>query len=91
MKRLEYTKYTDYAAPVPDACVSRALLFPGRERKAVGYGRFGLSFLTDVLDGFIARHFNQVSDLGKILQTLWPIKVMQITSVAFASHFTTMR
>ncbi len=43
------------------------LLFPGRERKAVGYGRFGLFFLTDVLDGFIARHFNQVSDLGKIL------------------------
>ena len=25
------------------------------------------SYLTDVADGFIARHFNQVSDLGKII------------------------
>lgn len=36
------------------------------------------SFLTDVLDGFIARHFNQVSDLGKILDPVAD-KVMQIT------------
>ena len=26
-----------------------------------------LSRLTDIIDGYIARHFNQISDLGKIL------------------------
>lgn len=46
------------------------------------------SFLTDVLDGFIARHFNQVSDLGKILDPVAD-KVMQITvllCLAFYNH-----
>ena len=47
-----------------------------------------LSFLTDVLDGFIARHFNQISNLGKILDPLAD-KVMQITvllCLAFSNH-----
>lgn len=46
------------------------------------------SFLTDVLDGFIARHFNQISDLGKILDPVAD-KVMQITvliCLAFYNH-----
>lgn len=36
------------------------------------------SFITDVLDGFIARTFNQTSNLGKILDPIAD-KVMQIT------------
>ena len=36
-----------------------------------------LSFITDVLDGYIARRFNMVSDLGKILDPLAD-KVMQV-------------
>lgn len=47
-----------------------------------------LSFLTDVLDGFIARHFNQISNLGKILDPVAD-KVMQITvllCLAFSNH-----
>lgn len=37
-----------------------------------------ISFITDVLDGYIARNFNQISNLGKILDPLAD-KVMQIT------------
>ena len=36
------------------------------------------SFLTDACDGFIARKFNQISDLGKILDPLAD-KLMQVT------------
>ncbi len=46
------------------------------------------SFLTDVADGFIARHFNQISNLGKILDPVAD-KVMQITvllCLAFSNH-----
>ena len=44
-----------------------------------------LSGLTDILDGFIARHFNQVSELGKILDPLAD-KVTQIC-ILFALWF----
>lgn len=37
-----------------------------------------VSFITDALDGYIARKFNQISDLGKILDPMAD-KVMQIT------------
>ncbi len=37
-----------------------------------------VSFITDVLDGYIARNFNQISNLGKILDPIAD-KVMQIT------------
>lgn len=37
-----------------------------------------VSFITDALDGYIARHFNQISNLGKILDPIAD-KVMQIT------------
>lgn len=46
------------------------------------------AFLTDVLDGYIARKFNQVSNLGKILDPLAD-KAMQITvyiCLAFSNH-----
>ncbi len=31
---------------------------------------FTLSSITDVLDGFIARHFNAISDFGKLMDPL---------------------
>ncbi len=43
-------------------------LFRGENLWAVGV--FFLSALTDILDGQIARHFNMVSDLGKILDPI---------------------
>jgi len=41
-------------------------------------GILAISFLTDILDGYIARRFNQTSDLGKILDPLAD-KLMQVT------------
>lgn len=34
------------------------------------FGVLALSGLTDCLDGFIARHYNQISDMGKLLDPL---------------------
>ena len=42
------------------------LLF-GRENRAAAAGLLAVLGITDFLDGYIARHFNQVSDIGKIL------------------------
>lgn len=52
-------------------------LSPITNGKYIAMGILCLSFITDVLDGFIARHFNMVSDLGKILDPLAD-KVMQV-------------
>ncbi len=41
---------------------------------------FGLAFLTDVIDGYLARRFNWISTLGKILDPLAD-KLMQCTSL----------
>jgi cardiolipin synthase (CMP-forming) len=42
------------------------LLF-GRDNRAAAAALLGLLGATDWVDGYIARHYNQVSDLGKIL------------------------
>ena len=42
------------------------LLF-GRENRAAAAGLLAFLGVTDFLDGYIARHFNQESDLGKLL------------------------
>lgn len=42
------------------------LLFAKEERLAAGYLLAGLG-ITDWVDGYIARHFNQVSTIGKVL------------------------
>ncbi|MCL2177069.1 MAG: CDP-diacylglycerol--glycerol-3-phosphate 3-phosphatidyltransferase [Firmicutes bacterium] len=36
----------------------------------VAFGIFALAVFTDILDGFIARRFNQVTDLGKFLDPI---------------------
>lgn len=53
-------------------------LSPRPDSKYIAMGILCISFITDVLDGFIARRFNMISDLGKILDPLAD-KVMQIT------------
>lgn len=49
------------------------------------FGVLLLSGLTDVLDGFIARHFNQITDCGKLLDPLSD----KLTQVAVAVALTT--
>ncbi|MDD4368124.1 MAG: CDP-alcohol phosphatidyltransferase family protein [Oscillospiraceae bacterium] len=44
-----------------------------------GFYLFLAIWLTDILDGFIARHFNQISDLGKVLDPLVD-KIFQLTT-----------
>jgi len=51
---------------------------PGEEASWWAMGILAVSFLTDVLDGYIARKFNQISDLGKILDPIAD-KLMQVT------------
>lgn len=53
-------------------------LSPAANGKYIAMAILCFSFITDVLDGFIARRFNMISDLGKVLDPLAD-KVMQIT------------
>lgn len=53
-------------------------LSPNPDGKHIAMLVLCLSFITDVLDGFIARQFNMISNLGKILDPLAD-KLMQIT------------
>ena len=41
---------------------------------------YGLAFLTDILDGWIARHFNMITRLGRILDPLAD-KLMTLTVI----------
>ncbi|APB33902.1 CDP-diacylglycerol--glycerol-3-phosphate 3-phosphatidyltransferase [Gloeomargarita lithophora Alchichica-D10] len=56
--------------------LSRLLVIPGifvalaRQERLWAVGLFVLGALTDWLDGYVARRFNQVSDLGKWLDPL---------------------
>ena len=55
-----------------------SVYFSGTENsRFIAMGVLVVSFLTDVLDGFIARRFNMISELGKVLDPLAD-KVMQI-------------
>lgn len=51
---------------------------PDSNAKWWAMGVIVFAFLTDILDGFIARRYHQVTDLGKILDPVAD-KVMQIT------------
>ena len=66
---------TDRVLTVPNVItIIRLLLLPVflwllfvQENRAAAAGLLALLGITDFLDGYIARHFNQVSDLGKVL------------------------
>ncbi|MGN0771902.1 MAG: CDP-diacylglycerol--glycerol-3-phosphate 3-phosphatidyltransferase [Christensenellales bacterium] len=45
-----------------------------------GFGLFIFASITDVVDGYIARHFNQVSDIGKVLDPIAD-KVLQCVAL----------
>lgn len=51
---------------------------PAPNAKWWAMGVIIFAFLTDVLDGYIARHYHQITDLGKILDPIAD-KVMQLT------------
>lgn len=50
-----------------------------------------LSGLTDVVDGFIARHFHMISDLGKILDPIADKLTQLATLVCLATRFSLMK
>lgn len=56
-----------YVLPDPRAHIWAALIY-------------GLAFLTDILDGWIARHFNMITRLGRILDPLAD-KLMTLTVI----------
>ncbi len=45
-----------------------------------GFGIFLFAEITDICDGYIARHFNQISDIGKVLDPIAD-KVLQCVSM----------
>ena len=45
-------------------------LYVAREQRYAAVGLVALSGLTDIADGYIARHFNMISDVGKILDPM---------------------
>lgn len=55
-------------------------LFSGSKGKIWGGGVFILAGLTDVIDGFLARKFRWITDIGKLLDPLAD-KLMQIAAI----------
>ncbi|MEG2084237.1 MAG: CDP-diacylglycerol--glycerol-3-phosphate 3-phosphatidyltransferase [Clostridia bacterium] len=47
---------------------------------------FMFASITDLCDGYIARHFNQVSDIGKVLDPLAD-KILQVTTMIILAVF----
>jgi len=45
-------------------------LYAVEERRYAALAAVGVSALTDVVDGYVARHFNMVSELGKVLDPI---------------------
>lgn len=75
-------------ATVPNfLTIIRAIMIPIMAKQIISSKGEGLAatvlffaiWLTDILDGWIARHFNCVSDLGKVLDPLVD-KIFQITT-----------
>ncbi len=57
-----------------------AYAFLGMENMVLAAIIFLLSGVTDVVDGWIARHFNMITDIGKVYDPLVD-KLMQITAI----------
>ena len=53
--------------------------FPGNHYAALAV--FAIASLTDLLDGYIARHYNQITDFGKFMDPLAD-KVLVLTAMA---------
>lgn len=51
------------------------------------FGVLALSGLTDMLDGFIARHFNQITDCGKLLDPISDKLTQVAVLVALATRY----
>lgn len=62
-------------------------ILAGDSHKTMAFIMFVSIWLTDLLDGYIARHFNQVSDFGKVFDPFVD-KVFQLTTaiMMFISH-----
>jgi CDP-diacylglycerol--glycerol-3-phosphate 3-phosphatidyltransferase len=65
-------------ALIPVYLVLWYLDFPGNNYAALAV--FVIASLTDLLDGYIARHYNQITDFGKFMDPLAD-KVLVITSM----------
>ena len=70
-------------ALIPVFLVILYLDFPGRHFVALGV--FILASLTDFLDGYIARHYNQVTDFGKFMDPIADKVLVIAAMVMFAS------
>lgn len=60
------------------------------ERPLLGCGVLILSGLTDILDGYIARRFDMVSDVGKILDPAADKLTQAVTLICLARRFPMM-
>ena len=70
--------------------VFAALYLMSKERPELLYWSFGilvLSGLTDSLDGIIARRFNQISDLGKMLDPVADKITQVVVVICLAMRF----
>ena len=66
----EHSQQTDPAPGVPDPGVSGGGLLGLSRQRYVALAIYIVACLTDLLDGYIARHYNQVSDFGKFADPL---------------------
>lgn len=65
-------------------------LYCGRREYAAAAGMVAFSWLTDVADGFLARHFHMGSDLGKILDPIADKLTQAVTLFCLGARYPAM-
>lgn len=65
-------------------------LYCGRQQYAAATGILLLSGLTDIADGYIARHFNMTSDLGKMIDPVADKLTQFATLICLGTRFPLM-